>query len=89
MLIDGEQDDIKPILKSNGHSNEADSGLYLPSHTGFGFKEFMEHFGNPLLPFDSIEIVDSEDITECFTGAYSLNVNKSILLLLLIIFYLC
>ena len=89
MLIDGEQEDIKTVLENNDHPYAASSGLYLPSQTGFGFKEFMEIFTHPILEVDTIEIVDSDDITECFTGAYSLDMNNSILLLILFLFYLC
>lgn len=88
MIID-EQEDIENALISNGYVSENETRLYLPSQTGLGFKEYMESFVHPILKVESIEIVDSDDITECFTGAYSLNMNKGILLLILFLFYLC
>ena len=88
MIID-EQEDIENALISNGYVSENETRLYLPSQTGLRFKEYMESFVHPILKVESIEIVDSDDITECFTGAYSLNMNKGILLLILFLFYLC
>ena len=84
-MIADNQEEIKQVLKSYG----IDLDVYLPSHTKFGFEDFIVKLNFSLYTFRHIQLVDSEDETECFTSGYSLNVNKGLLLLLLFIYYLC
>ena len=82
-MIADNQEEIKQVLDG------IDLDVYLPSHTKFGFEDFIVKLNFPLYTFGHIQLVDSEDETECFTSGYSLNVNKGLLLLLLFIYYLC
>lgn len=84
-MIADNQEEIKQVLESYG----IDLDVYLPSHTKFGFEDFIVKLNFSLYTFGHIQLVDSEDETECFTSGYSLNVNKGLLLLLLFIYYLC
>ena len=79
MLAD-EQEDIKNAI--------GDLTKYLPSKTKLNFYQFIKALNFPLYPLSEIELVDSEDESICFIGAYSIKMSK-VILLLLFMFYLC